>query len=816
MSTPQQTDATDADRRADAESTAGESLQPIEDEQILSGRAEYIHDIAPDDALTMMLVRSIHPHAGIDAIKASEAREHEACELVLTGRELRETANPMPGPIDGYDEYPLATEKVTFAGEPVAAVVVSGNRYVAEDVADLVTVEYDRLDAVVSPEEAQRDEVVIHEDEGSNVAAHEEFSFGDPERAFREADHVIEESFSWGRISGVPLETAGVVASYDGSADEFTIESNIQLHTLVNDSVCETLGYPEESVDLHVPAHVGGSFGTKIGCVTRYCCLAALASKELNQPVRYTEDRIENLQGGDAHSSDREYDVRLALDDDGRVRALDVSFIDDFGAYPRYAINQTLKPLALATGTYEIDHVNYELTAVLTNKTSQAPYRGFGVPPHNFILESTFDAAARELDIDPTALRSRNLLTPDQFPYTLPTSNVYDSGDYPETLSMLQERIDDEREPGGLLDPDTVAERRAEGKYRGVRPTIMVEPGVTQSDWRDQWDFDDDELADRTLEDVSDIPEHLRAEIQSDGTIKAFLATDSSGQGHQTLLVQLLSTELGLMPSDVEVGYLGSAEAPTDYGSAASRLAVMLSGAATGLADELVANLESLAADVWDCDPSAVEYETGRVVRTDGSDELSLAALSDIDAERGTELTAVEFDYEHPALDREQYADALTWKLPSYATTAFAANAPIVEVDVETGQIDILKFYSVRDCGNRLNPTIVDGQEYGGVAQGVGAALLEEFTYNEDGQPLSTTMFDYLLPSIDRVPEMEFEHTETYSPFTETGAKGVGEGGITDAPASIACSVNAALDPFDVVVDSIPITPDQICRYVDE
>jgi carbon-monoxide dehydrogenase large subunit len=809
MATSHPNDAVRPDRRSSTDTD--EALDNrVEDEQILSGRADYVTDPDSDDAYTMMLVRSVYPHARIDGIDTSEALAHEACELVLTGADVRDRANPMPSPIDAYDEYPLATDKATYVGEPLVAVVVAGDRYVAEDVGDLVSVDYDRLEPVSDPVEAASDDVIIHEDAGSNVAADETLTFGDPERVFADAEHVVERSFSWGRISGVPLETAGVTAAYDAADDTFTIESNIQLHTLVNQSVCATLGYPESDVDLRVPAHVGGSFGTKIDCVTRYCCLAALAARELRHPVEYVEDRIENLQGGDAHSSDREYTVRLALDADGRMQALDVSFVDDFGAYPRYAINQTLKPIAMATGAYEIEHVRYDLTAVLTNKTSQAPYRGFGVPPHNFALESIVDVAARELRIDATDLRSRNVLTPDQFPYQLPTRNVYDSGDYPAALDALREHIESERDPGGLLHHETVAAKRADGKYRGVKPTVLVEPGVTQSDWRDYWDFDGDELAERSLDEISHIPEHLRAEVHPDGTLTASLATDSAGQGHQTLLVQLLASELGVPPDDIRVDYLGSAEAPTDYGSAASRLGVMLSGAATGLAATLAENLELLAAEVWDCDPTDVEYEEGTVVRRDGRATLRLADLAQADAEREPSRTSVRYDYDHPAITREEYTDALQQKLPVYATAAFAANAPIVEVDIETGQVEILKFYSVRDCGTRLNPTIVEGQEHGGVAQGVGAALFEEFGYDEEAQPLATTLFDYTLPSIDRVPEMDFEYSETRSPFTETGAKGVGECGITDAPASIACSVNAALAPIDAVVDSIPITPEHL------
>lgn len=797
------------DSREREEAFTGQSVKRREDYDILTGRAEYIHDKEPPNCLHMVLVRSMHAHATVEAIDASEARAHSDCELVFTAADIKDQYNPMPCALPEFEEWPLADGKVRFAGEPVAVVVVSGDRYTAEDIADLVDVEYEQLDVTADPLSAREDPVVLHEDVGTNVGARKDLSFGNPDQAFADADHVVEKTFSWGRISGVPLETSGVVADYRPESDTFRIDSNVQLHTLVNAGICETLDYPEEKVDMRVPDDVGGSYGTKIGAVTRYCCLAAMASKELERPVRFVEDRIEYMQGGDAHSTEREYRAKLAVDDDGTMRGLDVWFVDDQGAYPRYAVNQAFKPLSMMSGTYRINHLRYAFEIVLTNKTSQSPYRGFGIQPQNFVLESLVDKAARVLGRDPVWLREQNLIRPDQMPYKLPTRNVYDSGDYPTALDQIREKIEAERDDGGLLDPQVVESRREEGKYRGVRPTVMVEPGVTQSDWRNHWEFDEEELHQRDLENVSDIPEHLRAKIESDGQITVYLATDSAGQGHQTIVTQLMADELGVLPSDIDVDYLGSADSPTNYGSAASRMAVMLSGAANGLADRLVRTCERAAAERWDCDEEAVAYREGHVYRTDGSARISLADLAAQASDRDDRLTA-EFSYAHPTLDVSAFADALRRKRPSYATASFAANAPIVEVDVATGEIEILKFYSVRDCGTRLNPMIVEGQEHGGVAQGVGAALLEEFTYDDSGQPLAITMFDYLLPSIDRVPEMEFENTETPSPFTETGAKGVGESGITDAPASIACSVNDALAPLGVLVDQLPFTPNRV------
>lgn len=787
----------------------GQPLERVEDRRILTGDAEYIHD-KTEDALHLALVRSVHAHAHIESVDTDRARSHPECHLVLTGEDLQAEYNPMPCGLNDFEEWSLAVDTTRFVGEPIAAVVAE-NRYVAEDIVETISVEYDTLDPVVDPLEARDDDPVIHDDVGTNVPDAEEFVFGDPDDAIAAADNVIEGEYDWGRISGVPLETAGVVAEYDPDKDSFHVESNIQLHTLVDDTVFETLGYPPEKVNLEVPPDVGGSFGTKIA-IHRYCSLAAIASQQLDgRPVAFVEDRVENLEGGDMHSSDRRYRMRLGVDDDGTFQGLDVWFVDDFGAYPRYPVNQTLKPLSVLTNAYDVRDVRYDYELAITNKTAQTAYRGFGVDPHLYALEMVIDEAAQALDVNPTELRRQNLITDDQMPYTLPSKNVYDSGDYPKALAMVEEMVNDEREPGGLLDPETLAELEDDGVYRGVQPTVLIEPGVSGSDWTDRQRTRRDELKGRSRDDVDELPEHLRGEIRSDGTVRASIATDSSGQGHQTLVSQLLADELDVLPSAVDVDYLGSAEAPTEYGSAASRMAVMLSGAAAGLGRKLRHAAKEVASTEWEVGYRDVTYRDGHVEQLDGGERLSLAELAAIDADTdGDRQLATSYDYEHPATDVDAFDDAFLEKFPVYPTAAFAANAPIVEVDTNTGEIEVLRFLTVRDCGTMLNPMIVEGQAHGGIAQGLGAALLEEFGYDDNGQPQSVTLFDYVLPSIKNMPDIEMEHTETPSPYTETGAKGTGEGGMIDAPAAIASAINDALADHDVIADEIPFTPSAV------
>jgi len=809
MSRAQPGTVTEGESGEAGEQFVGQPVRRFEDRRILTGRAEYVHDHAPEGSLHMALVRSQYAHARIDKIDTSAAEAHPDCALLMTGEDVAADYNPMPCGIEEFEEWSLAKDVARYAGEPIAAVVAT-DRYVAEDIAELVDVDYDPLDPVVDAMAAREDEVLVNESVGTNVPDAETFEFGDVDEAFSEADHVVEGEYSWGRISGVPLETAGAVATYDPVVDTFEICTNLQLHTLVDETVYQTLGYDESDVNLVVPPDVGGSFGTKIG-VHRYCSLTAMAAQQLEQPVKFVEDRIEYLQGGDAHSSDRQYEVKLAIDDDGDVRAMDVWFVDDFGAFPRYPVNQVLKPLAVLTNAYDIDTVRYAYELVVTNKTAQTAYRGFGVDPHLYAMEMSLDEAARDLDLDPTAFRRRNLVTPDQMPYVLPSKNIYDSGDYPSALDRIEQLIEErERTAGGLLDPEIVSERRAEGKYRGVQPAVLIEPGVSGSDWTNRQRSDRDALIDRPRAEVDELPEYLRGHLLEDGRVKADLATDSSGQGHQTIVAQLLADELGVLPSDVVVGYRGSAEAPTEYGSAASRLAVMLSGAAVELGREFRRACEAVAADQWGVTAAAVSYRDGGVDGPEG-DRLTLEDLGALAAATDDDrLTGIEGVYEHPSVQFEEFDEALRRKLPVYPTAAFAANAPIVEVDSNTGEVEILKFYTLRDCGTLLNPMIVDGQSAGGIAQGIGAALLEEFAYSETGQPLSTTLFDYRLPSIDRMPELVIEHSETPSPFTASGAKGTGEGGMIDAPASVASAINDALEPLGVVADQLPFTPNRV------
>jgi carbon-monoxide dehydrogenase large subunit len=805
-----------SEENATGETYTGNATKRVENYDILSGKAEYIHDISSPDCLHMALVRSPHAHAEIEEIDVSDAAAHPDCELILTAADIDEHFDKTPGRL-GFTEWALAKNRIRFSGEPVA-LVVAKDRYVAEDIGDLISIKYNKLDPVTDVDTAAEDDVLLYDDAGTNRADDDEFVFGEFDEAFAEADHVIESEYSWGRISGVPLETAGVVADYDPTDDSFTIDCNLQLYTFNNELIYESLGYPEEKVKMQVPEHIGGSFGTKIAAGARYCALAAMASHQLEQPVTFTEDRIEYLQGGDAHSCEREYGMKLAVNDDGSIQGLDISFRDDLGAVPRYPLPQAMKPMAVLTTSYDIENVRYAYELFLTNKVPQTAYRGFGVQQHTFALEMLLEKAARTLGLDPTEFRWQNLITADQMPHKLPSKNIYDSGDYPSALNRITEIVDEnERCEGGLLDPDIVEAKRAEGKYRGTQPAVTLEPSAGVIDYATRFEMDDDEIAGFSRKDVSEFPEHLRAFLEDDGTVTISIATSSAGQGHQTVIGQMMADELEVDLGVIESTYLDSVDAPKDFGAAASRMGVMLSGATAGLGEQFRDSLEELAATIWGCDVETVTYANGGVERIDTDDRLALSDLAleveeqaDVTGDELADLRSVSFDFTNPALRNDDFDEALSSKFPTYPATAYSADAPIIEVDINTGEVDILKYYSLHDCGTVLNPDVVNGQVEGAIAHGVGGALLEEFAYDDDGQPLAISLFDYLLPSIKNIPEMELEHRETPSPFTPRGVKGAGEGGVISASAVIPISISSALEPLDVTVNSVPVTPDKI------
>lgn len=842
----------DIQSQSTPESYVGTEERRKEDQHILTGNREYVQDRNPPDTLHAAYVRSPHAHAEIENIDTSKAEEHPDCELVMTVDDYDEAGYvPMLCGIQEWQEWPLAKDKVTYVGQCVA-MVVAVDRYVAEDIADLVDVEYETLEPVVDAMEARESDNVLHANQGpnapSNVAFDETFDLGAVDEKMEEADHVVEKEFDWqSRASGVPLETPSALSTANPNPEEgeekFHIWSNQQLHTWADVAIYSALDMPREEVRVEVPLTAGGSYGTKHATVYRHGILTAVASEMVGgKPVKYVEDRIEDLQGGDSASTDRHYTVKLGFNDDGEIIAQDFWLADNFGSFPRFiCTNQVLKPLSIVTGPYDIEDVRYRYEIVATNKMPQTSYRGFGTPAHNWVWEMLIDEIADTLDMDPMRVRTKNYIQEEDMPWKSPSANVYGEGDYTATLEKVMKKTREaESHDDGLLDSDRIQELREEGVYRGAAPALILEPGLGSYDYHTRQFVPRDELEtyytpeNRDLDDVVTMAEPLEARIRSDGKVKVKISSDDQGQGHQTIVGQIMSDELGINPDDVVVPQQDNLDVGSDLGSASSRMATVLSSCAMGLGEKLRTQLEELAADEWSVDVENVEYGEGGVKKIGeagydqdaaGEGFMSLSELAHADQymEMGDshfkpEPSLKTYAYnEYPDVayeNHEWFEEALIRKRPTYPSISFAASVPIVDVDVETGEIKIQKIYSVRDAGRIINPMIAEGQHQGGITQGIGAALQEEFGYDEDGQPQTTTLFDYLLPSIDNVPPLEIEHQETWSVFTKSGVKGLGETGIMDIPASLAHSVNDALEPLEIKVDEMPMTPDRVRRWV--
>ena len=774
----------------------GRAVNRVEDPSLLTGRAEFIDNLSFPGMLHCAILRSPHAHARIVAIDTAAAAALPGVVAVLTRDDVQRWSQPTPTVPEGWGTHCLATDKVRFVGEPVVA-VAAVSRYVAEDALELVTVEYEELPVVVDATRAAGPESpLVFEQHGSNVMLQRVFTWGDVDGAFARADHVVTERFRWHRLGANPLETFGVISQWDPVEQSLTCHGSFQsqYHMALARSI--VLGLPSNKVRLMSQPH-GGSFGGKGGA--RGTDITALLSRKTGgRPVKWIEDRMEYLAGGAGQSWDRHYEAALALDAGGTVLGFKVKLLDDLGATAEgWGAVSAAKPLAAFTGCYAIAAAQYDLTIVATNKLPGSPYRGMGPPPHNFVLESLMDIAARTLGMDPAEIRRRNYIPKDAFPYTIASGNEYDSGDYDAALDAV------------LAMGDYAAlrkqqeEARADGRLLGIGLVNTIEPGV----------FDWNAYA-IVGQPGTGVPEGATVAIDVFGKINVRVGFALEGQGQYTVLAQVLADYFGVEMADVRVIPCDTLSAPPHFGPGGSRLGVAITGAALGAADLLRQKLVKVAAGLLQTEPENVELMDGtlRVKGVPGA-EIPLAQVAGAMLVRSDLLPPdvdpnPEATYVWTASGRTPADDQ--GRAKSYLTAANACHLVLVEVDRETGRVEILKYWIADDCGTRLNPANVEGMTQGGVAQGVGAALLEEYVYDDHGQLLTSTFMDYLLPTVYEVPMTEKRALCTPSPFTPLGAKGVGEGAIHTTPAAIMCAINDALAPLGVRATEVPASPQRL------
>jgi CO/xanthine dehydrogenase Mo-binding subunit len=784
----------------------GKRLNRVEDPRFLRGQGRYIDDIKLPGMAHAAVLGSPHAHARIVSIDTRAAERLPGVIAVVTGEDVAARAAPLPSFGAGeIVQDMIATEKVRYHGETVAAVIAE-DRYVAEDACELIEVVYEPLPVVLDPFTAREDGApLVHQALGSNTAYERTFTFGAVDEAFAAAPRSVRARLRWPRSTGMPMDTNGAIGDYDAGTGVVTIHANSMNFTYFLWLLAATLKIPASKLRL-VPVGAGGSFGSKF-FMHKVPALAGLLSMIAGRPVKYVEDRTAHILSNDHAGSDRHYDAALAFDDDGTFRALRIDCVDDYGAYLQFGTGTHGNALSQVVGPYRIQHVEYSLAAVLTNKNQQGAYRGFGAEVSNWVLERLVDLAARELDVDRVEIRRRNLIGADEFPYRTPTGNIYDSGNYQGVLEQVLEAVDY---------PHWVAERdraRAEGRHVGIGVVASNERSVFSSTefwfWFDEPDFT-----------PTSSPESASLQIDPTGRIVVTLHSQAQwGNSPETVVSQVVAEEFDVEPDSVLVTYADSQHALPGTGPGGSRFTVMVAGAVAGASSTLKQKIRRIAADKLEASEDDLEFRNGAVGVIGTPDaELSLADVA---------MTAYMFRLDLPpdmesGLSAQSTYDHPLTTLPSgdrsdlgifYPFVGHAWHIAVVEVDPQTGKVDFLRYAAVHDAGTVVNPQSLDGQIIGGTVQGLGTALYEQYLYDDQGRVRNASFEHYHLPSSMDVPRITVGHQETPSPYTAYGIKGAGEGGRMLTPAILSAAIEDALQPFGVTITTLPITAEQIVAW---
>ena len=746
----------------------GSPITRKEDVRFLTGQATFVDDYKVPGMLHAAVLRSPHAHARIRSIDTKAALEIPGVVAVMTYDDISEVAKPIPirlYPLKGLEnflQYPLAKDKVRHVGDPVA-VVVAESRYLAEDGMEAIEVDYEILPAVVDMEEALKDQVVVHEAQGTNLAHQYSFLIGDIDSAFAQAEYTRKESFKTHRHTGNPLETRGLIASYDGETGEMTVWGPTKVPHFNRQVLCSYLNIPEDVVHFVEP-DVGAGFGIR-GEFYPEDFLIPFAAMKLGKPVKWIEDRLEHLVSAN-HSRQVTCEIEVAALRDGTLLGMRALIAGDMGAYIR--THGGLVPAstaALITGPYQVPAYQCTVQCVMTNKTGMGTFRAPGRYESCFIRERMMDLIAQDLGIDPVEIRLKNMIKPEQMPYELGATRadgpitVFDSGDYPSTLNRTLEEI-------GYSDLVSRQGQLIDGRYHGVGIAPFVK-NTGQGPY-----------------------EGAKVVVEGPGKIGLYMGITTLGQGHETVMAQICGDSLGVPMSNVQLFHGNTDYMPRGEGTFASRATVMGGNAAHMACQELKAKVLLLAGEYLGIDADDLDMKEGQIHRKGSEGEGSLTSLDDVAQRAGEVLEATAY-FE---------SDKLTY--------AYGAHAAHVAVDPETGMLEVLKYVVVEDVGRAINPLMVHGQAVGAAVQGIGATILEELAYDENGQLLAGTFMDYLLPSSRDVPSIDtVTLEEAPSPLNPLGVKGAGEGGIVATAAALANAVSNALG---VNVTELPLSPTRV------
>ncbi len=765
-----------------------------EDRRFVAGKGRFVADIDLPNTRHVALVTCPYPAARIVSIDKKAALRMPGVHYVLDGAELAAATLPLMAGLDtpNVPRRPLALDIARYSGEWVVA-VVADSRAQAEDAAEEIAIEYEPLAYILDAEQAlEKGSVLVHEAHASNVLLDKTFVWGEVEKDFAASPRHLSLRVKWGRSSTVPIETFGVVASWDPWREMLDVYASIQMPRF-SDQIGAALKIPNTSVRVHYDVDVGGSYGVKRGI--KHTVLCGYLTRRLGFPVRLIEDRLENMRGGDAHGPERLFDVEVAFDDNGIVRSMKMRALENVGAYAGRSPFQLGKPVGAIVGPYKINSVQYRAIAVVTNKTTQDAVRGFGQAPTNLALERCMDEVANVLGLDPLEVRRRNLIRHEEFPYLIPSGTTYDSGDYHAVIDKVVAKTSYER---------LTAERdrlRGEGKLAGIGMAACLEPSGGNATF--------EALLNPAIT-TSTFMDSCRINVDGAGAIIATMHTTSSGQGHETLVGTIIGEVLQLDPDQVRVvrpDSLNSLPSGTPVGS---RMAIMLGGAAFHAAEKLKAKLVAIAAHDLGIPSERAVYEHGDVHdrqapsnRRSWTDLVQIAHRNFHRMPKGFEPgLAVEHIYQVPTGGTLPTPDGRVHMYPCFS---FEFHLVLLSIDPDLGRPEIVRYRLGHDCGTQINPKIVRGMTMGGIAHGIGAALYEEFAYNDEGQLIAQTFMDYLLPSSHEVPPVEIVDHETPSPHTVLGQKGSGESGYLGAPAALANAINDAIRPLGISVNTLPI-----------
>ncbi|RVT74211.1 xanthine dehydrogenase family protein molybdopterin-binding subunit [Agrobacterium sp. CNPSo 2736] len=772
----------------------GKRVKRTEDPRLLTGVGQYVDDMVLPGILHVALRRSDQPHAKILNIDIGDAFSVPGVIAIYDASDLEGEIKPaiptsrMPGyyatPI-----WPLARGKVRYVGEPVVAIVAE-SRYAAEDALEHITIEYEPLPFAIRQVDAVKDDApLLHEEAGTNTIIRREFKRGDVDEAFKEAAVTVRGRFRMTRKTAVAMENRSYLAEWDSRKQSLTLYTSSNIPGVIRDVLSGCLDLPGTRMRVVAP-DVGGSFGGKGSLYGEEILVCALARK-LKRPVKYISDRLEDLSAT-SQAFDELIEAELAVTKDGMLIGLRADVIGDVGAYSIYpwtAALETVQVVSFLPGPYRMEHYRGRIRGVLTPKPPTGPYRGVGRPSSTFAMERLIEMAARKLGMDSVEFRRKNLVRDDEFPYRTASGIIWDKSAFQECLEgacrhvdypLLVRERDEARKTGRWVGIGLASY----AELTGIGSRISVAPGMP----------------------INTGTETSKIEIDATGAITAAFGISSHGQGLETTLAQVIVDELGCKLEDIEVKHGDSALVPMASGTYASRSAVLGGGAATLAARVVKAKVLRAAAYLMEQSVEELDIHDGII--SSRNSNLSMT-LKEVASAVYTQMGRI------PRDQREDLAASETYD-PYLGTACSSTHLAMVEVDSETYGVKILRYVVAEDCGKIINPMIVDGQVHGAVAQGIGAALLEEIVHDDQGQAVAASLADYLVPVASSVPEIGIVHIEADLPNNVGGFRGMGEGGTIGAPAAIANAVSDALAHLGVSVETLPVTPERIFQMLRE